>query len=193
MFARNGARASQLHETGGPNMLAHLRQNVVAYLALFVAMSGTAYAATVARNTVNSASIINGEVKTVDLADDAVTPAKIASIERIRLDGVLADDIPVFSVGAEELRYSCADQADYLQLRTVGVGTVNGFISFNDNSVAHVGYGGSGVFLELFHDEGASGQLIIQSGKLIQTLIFHAFVGGAGDHYCQLFGTVIKT
>lgn len=124
-------------------MLSHFRRNAVAYLALFVAMSGTAYAATVARNTVNSGSIINGEVRTVDLADGAVTPAKIASVHRIRLDGLLADDTTVFSAGGEEVRYS--------------------------------------------------GVLVIQSGKLVETLTFHAFVGGAGTHYCQLFGTLLKT
>ena len=174
-------------------MLAHLRHNAVAYLALFVAMSGTAYAATVARNTVNSASIINGEVKSVDLADGAVTPAKNASIQRIRRDGIIADDATVFQVGDEEVRYSCSDQTDYLQVRTLGTGTVNGFLVSNSNSVQHIGYGGSAVVLELFHDEGTAGVLVIQSGKLVESFTFHAFVGGAGNHYCQLFGTLVRT
>jgi hypothetical protein len=176
-------------------MLAHLRRNVIAYLALFVAMSGSAYAATVARNTVDSASIINGQVKTVDLADDAVTPAKNASIERIRLDGVVGDQVPVFSVGGESLTYSCTGSGtDYLEIMTqASTGTVNGLFVKSDNSVVHVGFGGGGVILELFQSQGASGQLIFQSGKLIETLTFHAFVGATGNHYCQFFGTLIKT
>ena len=176
-------------------MLTHLRRNVVAYLALFVAMSGSAYAATVARNTVDSASIINGQVKTVDLADDAVTPSKNASIDRIRLDGVVGDQVPVFSVGGESLTYSCTGSGtDYLEIMTQATtGTVNGLIVKSDNSVVHVGYGGGGVILELFASQGASGQLIIQSGKLIETFVFHAFVGATGNNYCQLFGTRIKT
>jgi hypothetical protein len=49
--------------------------NVVASLALFVALgTGTAYAA----NTVFSTDIVDGQVKTPDLADSAVTNVKIA-------------------------------------------------------------------------------------------------------------------
>jgi hypothetical protein len=49
---------------------------VVAYLALFVALGGTgAYAA----NTVFSTDIVDGEVKTPDLASVAVTNAKVAT------------------------------------------------------------------------------------------------------------------
>jgi hypothetical protein len=56
-------------------LLQHLRSNVVAYLALFVALGGTsAYAA----NTVFSTDIVDGEVKTPDLATGAVTGLKIA-------------------------------------------------------------------------------------------------------------------
>jgi hypothetical protein len=174
-------------------MLAHLRHNAVAFLALFVAMSGTAYATTVAKNTVNSASIINGQVKTVDLADGAVTPAKNSSVQRIRLDGVHSDNSPVFSVGGETLSYTCSDTTDYLEITTAGTGTVNGLAVFNDNSVAHIGYGGGGVVLELLANKGAAGVLVIQSGEIIQTLNFHAFVGATGDHYCQFFGTLVKT
>jgi len=70
---------------------------------------------------------------------------------------------------------------------------VNGLISFSDNSVAHVGYGGGGVVLELFASQGASGVLIIQSGTNVQTVNFSAFVGATGNHYCQFFGTLVKT
>lgn len=49
---------------------------IVAMVALFVALSGGAYA-TVALNQVRSQHIKNGEVKTVDLANSAVTTAKI--------------------------------------------------------------------------------------------------------------------
>jgi hypothetical protein len=54
----------------------HVRQNLVAYLALFVALTGTsAYAA----GTVFSEDIVNGEVKTPDLDAQAVTPSKLAA------------------------------------------------------------------------------------------------------------------
>jgi len=54
----------------------HLGRNLIAYLALFVALTGTsAYAA----NTVFSADIVNGEVKTPDLAAAAVTDNKLGA------------------------------------------------------------------------------------------------------------------
>ncbi len=49
--------------------------NVASALALFIALgTGTAYAA----NTVFSTDIVDGQVKTADIADDAATTAKIA-------------------------------------------------------------------------------------------------------------------
>src|SRR3954463_4297809 len=54
---------------------AHFRHNVVAYLALFIALGGTgAYAA----NTISSEDIVDGQVKTPDLADRNVTNRKLA-------------------------------------------------------------------------------------------------------------------
>ncbi|MFT4263146.1 MAG: hypothetical protein QM572_07180 [Nocardioides sp.] len=56
-----------------------LRGQAIALLALFVALSGGAYAAKVAaKNSVTSKSIRNGAVQTVDLKDKAVTGAKVA-------------------------------------------------------------------------------------------------------------------
>src|SRR5215210_4275091 len=46
---------------------AHLRANVVGYVAIFLALSGGAVAATAARNSVTSESIQNGEVKSADV------------------------------------------------------------------------------------------------------------------------------
>lgn len=51
---------------------------VVAYLALFVALGGTAYATVgLARNSVKSIHIAPGEVKAADLGANAVTSAKV--------------------------------------------------------------------------------------------------------------------
>ncbi len=56
----------------------HLRGNVVAYLALFFALSGGAYAVTAPKSTVTSKSIKDGQVRKPDLANGAVTAAKLA-------------------------------------------------------------------------------------------------------------------
>jgi hypothetical protein len=57
----------------------HIRRNVVGYLALFVALSGTAWAASeLSRNEVKSKHIGKGQVKSSDLADNSVTSQKVA-------------------------------------------------------------------------------------------------------------------
>ncbi|HET9103668.1 MAG TPA: collagen-like protein [Solirubrobacteraceae bacterium] len=61
--------------------------NVVATIALFVALGGTGYAAVrLAKNSVTSASIKNGQVKTVDLANNAVTSAKVKDFSLLAQD-----------------------------------------------------------------------------------------------------------
>src|SRR5688500_13584798 len=84
-----GARSKQSSHRGLPRIGARPRRTseanmprtsptpahgtVVAYLALFVALSGTSYAAvTLSKNSVRSSHIKNGQVKRADLADRAV-------------------------------------------------------------------------------------------------------------------------
>jgi hypothetical protein len=68
---------------------------LVALLALFVALGGAAYAGVkLGTNTVRSATIKNGEVKTADLASSAVTNSKVkkSAIDSARVkDGSLRD------------------------------------------------------------------------------------------------------
>jgi hypothetical protein len=62
----------------------HLRHHVVGYLALFVALSGVAYAAPkitgkqIAKNAITSPKIKDGKVTPADLADESLTGADIA-------------------------------------------------------------------------------------------------------------------
>lgn len=67
---------------------------IVGTLALVVACGGTGYAAGLAKNSVKSETIANGNVRTVDLDDDAVTSDKIknGSIKGADIkDGVLPE------------------------------------------------------------------------------------------------------
>jgi hypothetical protein len=50
----------------------HLRGNVVAYLALFVALSGTAYAASLGKNSVHSKQLAPGSVRASEIKGGAV-------------------------------------------------------------------------------------------------------------------------
>jgi hypothetical protein len=58
-------------------LLSHLRSHAIAYLALFVALSGSAYAVTAPKNSVRSKSIKNGEVRSIDLQDNGVASTDI--------------------------------------------------------------------------------------------------------------------
>jgi hypothetical protein len=51
--------------------------HVIALIALFVALGGSAYAVTSGKNTVKSRSIAKGAVKTSDIANKAVSAAKL--------------------------------------------------------------------------------------------------------------------
>jgi hypothetical protein len=60
----------------------HIRSNVVGYVALFIALSGTAYAVDgplAGTNTVGSADIINGEVQASDIGTSQVLSSEIAA------------------------------------------------------------------------------------------------------------------
>jgi hypothetical protein len=64
----------------GESIRGHIRSNVIGYVALFVALSGTAYAVDgplAGTNQVGSEDIINAEVNTQDLANNAVGSEKI--------------------------------------------------------------------------------------------------------------------
>jgi hypothetical protein len=80
----------------------HLRSNVVGYLALFVALSGTAVALP-ATNTVFGDDIVNGEVSTKDISDsDGVRSADVRDDDK-RGGGLSAIDLAQNSVGASEI------------------------------------------------------------------------------------------
>jgi hypothetical protein len=68
---------------------------LIACLALFLALTGSAFAA--AKISVGSRQIVNGSVRTVDLRDDAVSSPKIADAT------ITAGDLGADSVGSEEI------------------------------------------------------------------------------------------
>jgi hypothetical protein len=70
---------------------------VISCVALFLTLAGTAFAATVAKNSVRSAQIVDATVRTVDLHDSAVNSAKVAD------NSLTADDLGTNSVGSDEI------------------------------------------------------------------------------------------
>jgi hypothetical protein len=84
---------------------AHARSNIVAYVALFFALSGGAYAmTTAAKNSVVTKSIKNGAVTTSKLANGAVTSSKFAASavapDSTRLGGIGAGAYQLALTGA---------------------------------------------------------------------------------------------
>ena len=70
---------------------------IIACLALLLALTGSAIAAGVAKNSVRSAQIVDGTVRTLDLRDSAVNSAKVAD------DSLAATDLAPDSVGTGEI------------------------------------------------------------------------------------------
>lgn len=66
-------------------MADYLRRNLIALIALFAALGGSAIAATVAKNSVTSKSIKKGAVKSVDVKNDGLTGT---DIDEVTLDGI---------------------------------------------------------------------------------------------------------
>jgi hypothetical protein len=96
----------------------HLRSNVVGYLALFVAMSGTAVALP-ATNTVFSDDIVNGQVTTRDISDtNGVRSADVRDDDK-NGGGLAAIDLASNSVGSSEI---ATDGVGGEEIATDGVG-----------------------------------------------------------------------
>jgi hypothetical protein len=78
----------------------HIRSHVIGYVALFVALSGVAYAndgPLAGQNTVGSADIINGEVYNQDVQANAIGSGKVID------NSLTKDDLGPQSVGYTEL------------------------------------------------------------------------------------------
>lgn len=70
---------------------------VISCVALFLALTGSALAVGIAKNSVRSAQIVDGTVRTVDLRDNAVNAQKIAP------DSVGSEEIAENAVGSPEV------------------------------------------------------------------------------------------
>ena len=121
----------------------HLRSNVVGYLALFVALSGTAIALP-ATNTVFSDDIVNGEVKSKDISDtngvrsadvrdDDKTGGGLAAVDLAR-GSVGGSEIATDGVGSPEIK---AEAVRRSELATDGVGRLE--IAENAVGAAEIG------------------------------------------------------
>jgi hypothetical protein len=81
----------------------HMRRNTVAWLALFVALGGTAYAA----NTVRSSDIVDGEVKSIDVGQNEIGSADVKdnSINTFDVHSFLGADVVDRSLTAADIDF----------------------------------------------------------------------------------------
>jgi len=82
-------------------MSAWMRQNVLGMVAIFIALSGTAFAATAAKDSVTSKSIRDDEVRSKDVRDGSLTDADISDSVTGELQGPAG---PPGDAGPEGLR-----------------------------------------------------------------------------------------
>jgi hypothetical protein len=85
----------------GRRILGHLRSHVIAYLALFFALTGTAMALP-GTNSVDSGDIINGQVKSVDIANEKVNTGDLQD-NQVRSSDVRDDTLTNGGLGAADL------------------------------------------------------------------------------------------
>jgi acyl carrier protein len=80
---------------------------LIACLALFMTLGGTALAVGVAKNSIRSAQIVDGTVRTMDLRDDSVNAPKIAAnavgAEEIAENAVASPEVAADSLTAGDL------------------------------------------------------------------------------------------
>lgn len=108
----------------------HIKSSIVGYLALFMVLSGTAYAA----DTVFSTDIVDGEVKSVDVADNGLTGVDVANSS---LSGA---DVTDNSLGGADVTNNSVTGTDIaestLSVRDMGCqsGKVQGFARVKGNA-----------------------------------------------------------
>ena len=94
--------------------------NVMASIAVFLALGGGAYAASIApKNSVVSSSIRDGQVKTQDLRDGAVKPSKLA-INSVAGAHIQDDTVTGFDVVETSLRFKCKPNIENYPAGTQG-------------------------------------------------------------------------
>ena len=121
--------------------------NVIASLALFIALGGVSYAATIAaKNSVRSSSIKNGQVKTADLATNAVTSTKIKNGQ------VAGADLAAGAVNSAKIADGSVARGDLAagaRFRAWGAISSSGALT-HANGIASVNHPATGVYCVAF-------------------------------------------
>jgi len=132
---------------------------VISCLALFLALTGSAFAVGIAKNSVRSAQIVDGTVRTIDLRDNSVNAPKIApaavgneeiaenAVEspEVAPDSLTSQDLGAASVASSEVVDQSLtvndlgpDSVGSSELRTVSVRTNSATVAKDANGTVTV-------------------------------------------------------
>jgi hypothetical protein len=92
-------------------ILRHLRSHVIAYVALFFALTAGTAMALPGTNTVDSGDIINGQVKSADIANDKVNTIDLQD-NQVRSSDVRDDTLANGGLGAADLAPDAVDSSE---------------------------------------------------------------------------------
>jgi hypothetical protein len=125
-------------------LVLHVRQNTVAYVALFFALSGaSAYAA----NTIGSADIVDNQVYSADVRDDTLTGGGLRSVDiatgAVTSLEVRDDTVSGGGLLAQDLAPNSVRSSEVLDSSLTGVDVQNG--EFTGDDVAFCSLDGSDV------------------------------------------------
>ena len=150
----------------------HLRSNVVGYVAVFLALSGGAYAAGLDDNSVRSKHIKNGQVKNADIAAGAVTGDRVAADS---LGGAQIDEASLAKVPAAATADLASDSSQLggqspsaFQQRVTGICSGNQAVKSvgADGTVTCGTAGGSGTVTQVSTGTGLTGGPITSTGTI---------------------------
>lgn len=118
---------------------AHIRQNVVGYVAIFLfATGGVAYATHPGgANTISSDDIINGAVKSADVGNDSLESQDVRD-DTTAGGGLQGVDLRPGSVGGSEVADGALTAADIADTGSLGTAELNESNLFNDDSLTGV-------------------------------------------------------
>jgi hypothetical protein len=142
----------------GERVSDHIRSNVWGIAAVFIALTGTAYAVDgplAGQNQVGSADIIDAEVTQDDLRNNSVRTQKVAA------DSLLADDLAAGSVGNSEL------QANAVTGGRIATGTIQSddvSPDFFNEEIQDNGFGSYGVAPGAIHGPELAPDAITNDG-----------------------------
>jgi hypothetical protein len=170
-------------------LFGHMKQNVVAWLALFVALGGTgAYAA----NTIRSSDIVDNEVYTSDVRDDTLSFGGLYH-QDLAANSVRSSEIASGAVGSSEVVDNSLGSLDVYEESMLFNNTLNandiGSDAVNSAEIASSAVGSAEVADSSLNDEDVGERTFVNFTANIGTVPAQDCVdryvtgaGGFGDH-----------